>query len=524
MPTLGKSVVLLLALTLGGAAGFLAAADWPTFGHDPQRTGWAFEEETISPQNAGQLELKWKTHVKNEPKSLTALTAPVVAGGVATAAGPKTLVYVAGSSDEFYALDAATGREVWHREFSTDVLPKDPGMWLCPNNLNDTPVIDKGAGRLYVIASDGKLYGLALGTGEVEFGPVQFVPPFSKNWSLNLADDVVYTSISQGCGGAPSGIYAMDVRDRYHPAVREFIVARQGGGIWGRGGVTIGENGRVYAETGDGDFNPAEGQYGSSVVAASLGTLQLLDYYVPLDFREITKYDLDMGASGVVWFAAGDHNLIAAAGKQGYAYLLDADRLGANDHQTPLYRHQLANDEAAYEGKGVWGGPSFWRDTDGTNWVYFPVMGPPSEHAPRFPLTHGPAPHGCVMAFKVAADAATHQPTLSPAWISSDMDVPEPVAIANGVAFTLSTGENTQQTTGEAVIYHGQKTLSDAERAEHTHNAVLYALDARTGQVLYESGAAMATWVHFTGLAVADGRVYAVDHDSNVYCFGLKGK
>jgi hypothetical protein len=27
--------------------------------------------------------------------------------------------------------------------------------------------------------------------------------------------------------------------------------------------------------------------------------------------------------------------------------------------------------------------------------------------------------------------------------------------------------------------------------------------------------------VHFSGLAIADGRVYAVDHDSNVYCFGL---
>ena len=34
----------------------------------------------------------------------------------------------------------------------------------------------------------------------------------------------------------------------------------------------------------------------------------------------------------------------------------------------------------------------------------------------------------------------------------------------------------------------------------------------------------MATWVHFSGLAVANGRIYAVDHDSRVYCFGLKGK
>jgi outer membrane protein assembly factor BamB len=50
---------------------------------------------------------------------------------------------------------------------------------------------------------------------------------------------------------------------------------------------------------------------------------------------------------------------------------------------------------------------------------------------------------------------------------------------------------------------------------------VLYALDAKTGRVLYQSGDAIATWVHFSGLAIAGGRVYAVDHDSNLYCFGL---
>jgi outer membrane protein assembly factor BamB len=55
----------------------------------------------------------------------------------------------------------------------------------------------------------------------------------------------------------------------------------------------------------------------------------------------------------------------------------------------------------------------------------------------------------------------------------------------------------------------------------NTHRAVLYALDAKTGRLLYQSGDATATWVHFSGLAIAGGRVYAVDHDSNLYCFGL---
>jgi hypothetical protein len=30
--------------------------------------------------------------------------------------------------------------------------------------------------------------------------------------------------------------------------------------------------------------------------------------------------------------------------------------------------------------------------------------------------------------------------------------------------------------------------------------------------------------VHFSGLAAASGKIFVVDHDSNIYCFGLKGK
>ena len=65
--------------------------------------------------------------------------------------------------------------------------------------------------------------------------------------------------------------------------------------------------------------------------------------------------------------------------------------------------------------------------------------------------------------------------------------------------------------------------LTTAERSAGTHSAVLKALDARTGKLLYQSGDAMKTWVHFTGLAVAAGRVFAVDHESRVYSFGLRG-
>lgn len=518
-----KLVVICTLLFMLGICAALTAGDWPTFGHDPQRTGWASGEDALNPQNVSHLQLLWKIALKNEPKSLAALTAPVVADDVSTRAGSRSVVYVAGSSDVIFAVDAETGKVIWTDPDHAQVSPKNPGMWLCPNNLNATPTIDERNSVIYSLAADGNLYGLDLGSGHIKFGPVQFVPPFSKDWSLNFSNGIVYTTISQGCGGAHSGIYSMEVHDLMRPEIRDLILQQGfGAGVWGRGGATIGGNGKIYAATGDGSFNPAKGDYGSSAIEAAPGSLKILDYYLPLNYRELTKFDLDMGASDLVWFSYRNFNLVAGGGKEGVLYMLNADSLGEKDHQTPLYHQKLSNDKLEYEQYGIWGGPSSWMDGDGNAWVYAPVWGALSKDAPKFPVTNGSNPHGSIAAFKVVIDPETHKPTLEPAWVSADMDVPDPVAIANGVVFALSTGENTQQTIGSAVIYHGQKTLTDAQKSENTHRAVLYALDAKTGKVLYQSGSAIATWTHFSGLAIADGRIYVVDHGSNLYCFGLK--
>lgn len=142
----------------------LYAADWVTFGSDPQRSGSPFNERILTVKNVGGLELKWKVKVNNEPKSLTALTAPTVAGDVTTAQGIKTLVCVAASSNHLFALDAESGKIIWSKTFDTHVAAKEEDSWLCPQGINATPTIDKDKGIIYVIAMDGRLYGLDLGT------------------------------------------------------------------------------------------------------------------------------------------------------------------------------------------------------------------------------------------------------------------------------------------------------------------------------------------------------------------------
>jgi hypothetical protein len=497
-------------------APFARPADWPTFGHDAQRSGWAAEERVLSASNAATLELKWKTKVKNESYSLSALTTPVVAGNVSTGKGVKNVVYVAGIGGTIFAIETETGEVVWSHTLPTHTTPKPGGFqgtFLCPNGITATPVIDRRTETLYEISGDGMLYGLDLGSGRPRFAPFQFVPPFSKMMSLNRSGSTIYTSLAQGCGGAISGIYSADVADPHHPVIRQALFSNTDtAGIWGRGGPVLGTNGRVYGNTADGKFNTQSGDYSNTVISISAAELDGIDYYLPPNWVYLDKKDLDLGATSPTYFGWKGRNLIAAASKEAVIYLLDADSLGAKDHQTALYTSpKLGNaGDICCTGLGIWGAMSTARDAQGRTWLYVPIGGPIAPTAPQFPMTNGDNAHGSIMAFTVVDDPATQKPVLQPQWISGDFNIPDPSVIANGVLFALATGENANQMGGEK------------KRFEHTQPAVLKALDAYTGKELFNSGTAFATWVHFSGLAISDGRLFAVDHDSNVYCFGLK--
>jgi len=329
------------------------------FGHDPQRTGWAWEETALTQQAVAGLELKWKTQLKNEPKFLHALTAPVVATDVVTPEGTKTLVYVAGSSNGVYALNAADGSLVWSRAFTSRVLPGSgsyQGTFLCPNGITATPALDRGTQTLYVIAMDGRLFGLDLATGKDRLPALPFVAPFSKSWSLNIVDGIIYTALSQGCGDAASGFYSLDVGNPRRPLLRRLLLSpTDTAGIWGSSGPVVGNNHRIYGQTADGKSDPAAGEYSNSVVAASLPRLELADYFTPRDWEQLSKEDLDLGSASPVWFTYHGHNLLAGGAKQGVVYLMDADSLGGQDHSTPLFvTPPLGNDErSCCKGKGI---------------------------------------------------------------------------------------------------------------------------------------------------------------------------
>src|SRR5439155_2888928 len=113
--------------------------------------------------------------------------------------------------------------------------PASAATWVCTNTSTATPVIDKGKGLVYLISSDGRLHGLSLGTGEEELQPVEFVPPFSRNWSLNLVNGVLYTTVGRGCG---NGVAAAASPARAEGAAGTDNAAGAGGARrGGRGGA-----------------------------------------------------------------------------------------------------------------------------------------------------------------------------------------------------------------------------------------------------------------------------------------------
>lgn len=498
-------------------------ASWPTFGGDSQRDGWAKGETQISPQNVKNLQLLWKLKLDNEPKQLNSLTSPVVINPVYTNQGAETYVVVGGSSDNLYVIDSDTGKLVWQKHFTDTATPyktgEDSGSYFCPVALNDTPVIGNGRDgvTVYVVSMDGRLHALNIVTGKDRFPAKQFVPPYSKDWSLNLANNVIYTSTSQGCGRVKSGVWAFDLGNPDTPP-DVFTTDPMGAGVWGRGGVSVGANGTVFAETGDGPVDPEKGEFGDAFLALSSKEVKLLDYFVPEDANYITRKDLDMGNSTPAVFNYKGRELLAGSGKQGKLFLLDAKSLGGSTHRTPMFASpRYTNQSADIAGKGFWGAYATWQNDKGERWLYAPAWGPLASDVPAFPATNGPAPHGSIMAFKV--EEKNGNPVLTAAWMSRDMSVPEPPVIANGVVFALSSGEFTRQVSPSGELYTAEQRI-----AHRTGHAILYAFDAETGKELFSSGNLIPSFTHLGGLAVSDGRVYLTTYDGTVYAFGFKGE
>lgn len=496
---------------------FLAsAADWPTDGGSSKRDGWQRDETLAGKDNVQNFKLLWKIALENQPREMHSLFPPLIADGVKTSSGDKQIAVEAGSSDNLFGIDVATGSLVWSKHFAyTSAKPQLPGRGpLCPGGLAATPVLAPKAPdtsrTVYVASSDGMLHQLNVADGEEVATPVPFLPPNAKAYALNLFDGYIYSTTAQGCGGNKNEVWGINLETKQ---VSSFLPGG-GGGLWGRTGPAVGEDGTVYAPTGDGPFEPEKQIYSEALIAVNGKTLTLKDYFSASNAAFLWKRDLDMNVTPAVFDYKG-RELVTTSSKECRVFLLDSKSLGGADHRTPLFRTPLmCNEEVNFASAGVWGSMASWQDANGTRWVLTPFWGP-VHPAFKVPVSYGAVTHGAIVAFKVVdQDGKT---ILQPAWISRDMNLAEPPVIANGVVYAYGNGEDTVQATAK----QGLLANTSEQRIAGSGHAVIYALDGQTGKELWSSGDQIKSFAHFSGLSMANGRIYLGTFDSTLYSFGL---
>jgi hypothetical protein len=335
----------------------------------------------------------------------------------------------------------------------------------------------------YVVSSDGMLHVLGLASGKDLQRPAPFLPPNAR-WSAPVAvDTTLYTATSGNCGGAPSGVWAIDLDSDAKPVVSW---KTNGGGVVGE--VAFTPDGTLIAAIGSGqatDDGKANARV-NSIVALDPKTLQLKDWFTQPTAEFVT---------GPTILRHNGKDIVAAATKDGRILLLDAASLGGSNHSTPLY----ASKPLVAGGSSVSGGAlATWQQpTPETTWILLPVTGRLSAESP---ITNGAVTGGAVVALKLA-DAGGAL-SLTPGWTSHDLISPATPIIVNGVVFTLATG--TPSTT-----------------AGRDGPAVVHAYDGGTGKRLWNSGKAMTTSASPGSMWSGLGQIYVGAQDGTLYAFGF---
>ncbi len=362
---------------------------------------------------------------------LSTMTAPVLVAGVSTPSGPKDMLFILGANNVVFALDANSGQILWQKSYPNPASPLKPKEWLCPGTPNDTPTIDKARGVVFFITGDGVLRGLNLADGAERLAPVPMTAPFARAWSLNLIDNVLYSTSGRACGEVSDKSQPGICRRHLGPAPRRqwsaagclgrqcrrcqrprpsagHRISSSAARVRPRPGAAAAPRARPAASC----WRPAtaamirpSGDFSESILKVSPKAARLMDSYTPTNWMDNLMHDMSGSATPVVFNFAGK-TLVAASQKEAVLRILDAANLGGPNHMTPLWQSpKLGNDEktGTDPSRGVWGAIATYEN-NGHRYLYLPLYGHPSKDAPVFPITNGPREDGSVMAFEVKND------------------------------------------------------------------------------------------------------------------------
>jgi outer membrane protein assembly factor BamB len=413
--------------------------------------------------------------------------------------GPD-LVIVATELNNVYALDGATGAQVWTKNLGTPVpLASMSCGNIDPFGVTGTPVIDPASRTMYLSALtlDGsskvhhQIFALSIDTGAVA---ASF--PIDAATIAAASGTTQWTETTQGSRGALAivagtlyvpygGLYGdcnpyhgwvMGVPLGDPSSARAWATPAMGGGAWSPGGVSS-DGTNVYIGTGN-TFGASAWGGGDGVVAFAAGVPLGMPaaFWAPTNWTSLDNADLDMGTTPVVFDLPGatPSALAIEFGKDGNAYLLDRNNLGG-------VADALAT--LAIVSNEVITAPALYTTATAT---YVVVRGTGAK------CTSG---NGALTAMKVIPGSP---PTLAPAWCANAGSASPMVTTSNG--------------TDDAIVWS-----PGAESNNH-----LNAFDGDTGApiVFAGSGVSIPNMERFNTPIAAKGRIY-VAADNAVVAFSL---
>ncbi|MGD0435107.1 MAG: hypothetical protein ABSB86_01480 [Bryobacteraceae bacterium] len=363
---------------------------------------------------------------------------PLYVSGVAIAGHLHNVIYAATMHDSVYAFDAdaiASGAPLWKVNLGTSIPASaiQAPPWLDGGHFTDvdvevgilsTPVIDLGQQAIYLVSETVEngnptftLHALSLADGhEIANGPsviagsvsgtgdggqtVQFnATQQLQRPGVALLNRELYVAFGSH-GDAPpwhGWLFAYDASNLQNQlAILCTSPNGTGSSIWqsGRapaiddgGGVKvtraegsaplIQDGASLYVATGNGDYDGMT-NFGESMLRLSPIHLDVMDWFTPDNFVDLTDGDRDLGSSGIILVPGT--NLLVTAGKSGNVYLTPRSDMG---HTTPA--NSATSQSFNVTSTGIWD-TALWNNQSGPTLYVASAYGGPLE---AFRITNG---------------------------------------------------------------------------------------------------------------------------------------
>ena len=231
------------------------------------------------------------------------------------------VLYFGDWTGNFHALDASTGTEIWQRFVGKAPDPDEAG---CDPGIGVTSQATLLGNTVYVGGGDSAVYALDRASGN-QLWRLPLADPASGSYiwsSIVPYQNRLYLGLASlgDCPLIRGAVARIDPQNPQQPLVR-YLVAEDavGAGVWSTPAIDTATN-TVFVTTGNAEFGqPATpGNWTEAALSLDATTLAIKSHYMLSD--EASDSDLDWGSSPTLFTPAGGVPMMAATGKDGFLY------------------------------------------------------------------------------------------------------------------------------------------------------------------------------------------------------------